>query len=164
VLWKGKVSEKCLPKEKLQNTTQPPKGSREVVVAGRTVTHRAMSGKEEEEQSVPAGPRARKLQTVLETALQTYVGSITQQQFMEAFPHRNAQVDAILKEAFDTLKDDIIKNTRVPTQVTYCFSSSPTIHKHVYPYHRARTFSSNAIIWTAYRLIGSKSVRIRDTR
>lgn len=74
----------------------------------------SMSGKEEvEEQPVPPGPRARKLQTVLETALQTYVGSITQQQFLEAFPHRNAQVDAILKEAFDTFKDDIIKNTRV---------------------------------------------------
>lgn len=75
-----------------------------------------MSTKEEEDiKRSPPGPRTRKLHTVLETALQTYLGSLKLETFLEAFPHRSAESDAILKEGFETFKQDIATNTRVDT-------------------------------------------------
>lgn len=82
-----------------------------------------MSGKEEEssddQASYPPGPRARKLQSLLDTALQTYTSSLKLEKFVEAFPNRNSNVDAILKEGFQTFLQDITTNTRV-NENTFC--------------------------------------------
>lgn len=74
-----------------------------------------MSGKEEEmdEHTSPPGPRARKLQSLLDTALQTYTSSLKWEKFKEAFPNRDEHVEAILKEGFQTFIKDICTDTRV---------------------------------------------------